>query len=394
MRGSIIKRSEDSYTIVLNLGKDSATGKRKQQWVSLKGNKRDAEKRLAELLHELDTGTFNKPGKQTLADYLEQWLRDTAYPNLTPRTYEGYEYNVRKYIIPTIGKVLLTELKPQHLQRLYSDKLSSSGGKGGLSSRTVQYIHNTLHKSLQDAVKTGILVRNPCDGVESPKVPRHEMQTMSEADIHIFLELARSTPYYALFYTLLFTGMRRSEILALRWSDVDLLLCQVSVNRTMHQLRSGTYKGQVIFKQPKTAKARRLIALSPSTAIVLREHREAQEKLRHSIDMMLSDDDLVFCQYDGKPYLPDSISHAWLRLARRSGLKGIRLHDARHSHASLMLKQGIHPKIVQERLGHASIETTLDTYSHVVPGLQQAAANRFDDIVLPKQKGTVIESIG
>ncbi len=161
----------------------------------------------------------------------------------------------------------------------------------------------------------------------------------------------------------------------------------------MHQLRYGTYKGQVIFKQPKTAKARRLIALSPSTAIVLREHREAQEKLRHSIDMMLSDDDLVFCQYDGKPYLPDSISHAWLRLARRSGLKGIRLHDARHSHASLMLKQGIHPKIVQERLGHASIETTLDTYSHVVPGLQQAAANRFDDIVLPKNKVAVKQEL-
>ena len=296
---------------------------------------------------------------------------------------------VRKHIKLTPGMILLTELKPQHLQHLYSEKLSS--GKG---QRTAQYIHNTLNKALSVAVKMGILARNPCDGVESPKVPRHEMQTMSESDIHIFLELARSGQYYHLFYVALFTGMRRSELLALRWCDIDLELCQISVNRTIHVLRYGTYKGQIVFKQPKTAKSRRLIALSPSTALVLREHKEVQAKLRQSLGLPFNDADLVFCQYNGEPLLPDTISHAWLKLARRTGLKGIRLHDARHSHASLMLKQGIHPKIVQERLGHVSIETTLDTYSHVVPGLQQAAANRFDDIVLLKQKDAIIKSIG
>jgi len=126
-----------------------------------------------------------------------------------------------------------------------------------------------------------------------------------------------------------------------------------------------------------------MVSLSPSTAIVLREHRELQEKMQQSLGLTLTDEDLVFCQIDGKPLLPDSITHAWMKLARRTGMKGIRLHDARHTHASLMLKQGIHPKIVQERLGHSSIQITLDTYSHVAPGLQQAAANRFDDIVLP-----------
>ena len=180
---------------------------------------------------------------------------------------------------------------------------------------------------------------------------------------------------------------------ALRWCNTDLLLSQLSVNRTMHQLRYGTYKGQLIFKQPKTAKARRLIALTPSNAIVLREHREAQEKLKYSLGMTLSDDDLVFARFDGKPYSPDVISHAFLKLARRCGLNGIHLHSARHSHASLMLKQGIHPKIVQERLGHASIETTLDTYSHVVPGLQQAAAVSFDNIVMPKKNEPVKQEL-
>ena len=132
-----------------------------------------------------------------------------------------------------------------------------------------------------------------------------------------------------------------------------------------------------------------MIALSPTTTIVLREHQEAQQKLRDSLELTFTNDDFVFCHYDGKPYLPDSITHSWYKLALRCGLQGIRLHDARHTHASLMLKQGVHPKIVQERLGHSSIQITLDTYSHVAPGLQEAAANKFDDIVMLEHKDTV-----
>lgn len=211
------------------------------------------------------------------------------------------------------------------------------------------------------------------------------MRAMSESDIHIFLEFAKSTPYHALFYTALFTGMRRSELLALRWSDIDLILCQLYGNRTLHQLRTG----EIIYRQPKTEKGRRQIALSPSTALVLKEHRETQEQLMQAQGITLNNDSLVFSQIDGKPLLPDSITHAWMKLARRSGLHGIRLHDARHTHASLMLKQGIHPKIVQERLGHSSIQITLDTYSHVTPGLQEAAATRFDEIILSSSKQEV-----
>ena len=377
MRGHIVKRYKDSYTIVLNLGVDPATGKRKQQWITVKGTKKEAEKRLAESLNQLDKGVFTKPGKTTLADYLKQWLKDCCWANLAPRTAEGYESIVHCHLIPSLGQIPLTQLKPEHLQHVYSEKLAV-----GLSHRTVRYIHVTLHKALQDAARLGIIVRNPADAVEPPKVQRHEMRTMNESDIHIFLEFAKSTPYYALFYLALFTGMRRSELLALRWSDVDLILYQLSVTRALHHLQDGS----LIFRQPKTVKGRRLISLSPSTTIVLREHREQQEKMRQTLGLTLIEDDLVFCQVDGKPLLPNTVSHAWTKLANRAGLKGIRLQDARHTHASLMLKQGVHPKIVQERLGHASIQITLDTYSHVAPGLQQAAANRFDDIVLPKNQ--------
>jgi integrase len=382
MRGHVVKRFKDSYSIVISLGRDPATGKYRQHFESVKGTKKDAEKRLSELLTQLDRGIYVKPGKSTLADYLASWLKDYCWPNLAPRSAEGYEYIVHTHLIPSLGKIPLTELKPQHLQHLYTEKLLNGRAdcKGGLSNRSVQYMHVTLHKALSNAVRMGMIARNVADAVERPKVPRREMQTMSESDIHIFLEYAKSTLYYALFYTALFTGMRRSELLGLRWQDTDLLLCQISVNRTLHQLSNG----EIVIRPCKTEKSRRLIALSPSTALVLSEHRESQSKLRQAIGETLSDDDLVFSHYNGKPLLPNSVSHAWEKLANRTGLKGIRFHDARHTHASLLLKQNVHPKIVQERLGHASVQITLDLYSHVAPGLQQAAANRFDDIVLLK----------
>lgn len=225
----------------------------------------------------------------------------------------------------------------------------------------------------------------PVNKVEVPKIHHREMLTMNERDIHVFLEYAKSTPYHPLFYTLLFTGLRRSEILALRWSDIDLLHRQLSVTRAIHKIHNG----EITYGKPKTGKSKRLVSLSPSTVIVLKEYQEAELKLRESLGLSpITEGDLVFCRCDGKTYLPDSITHIWHKLALRCGLKGIRLHDARHTHASLMLKQGIHPKIVQERLGHSSIQITLDTYSHVAPGLQQAAANRFDEIVIPNIKDT------
>ena len=389
MRGSIVKRKGcKTYSIVIPQ-KDEG-GKWRQRWLSTGARtKREAQVALTETLHLINTGAYVSPSKLTLAQFLEQWLQDCR-GNIAPNTAQTYAWFVDKHIKPTLGQIPLTALKPEHLQRLYTDKLASGrrDGTGGLGSRSVRYIHTTLHKALKSAVKMGMLARNPADSVDIPKVTRHEMRVMSESDIHIFLEYAKSTPYYALFHSALFTGMRRSELLALRWCDLDLLLCQASVSRTLHQLNNR----EIIIRQPKTAKGRRLVALTPSTVAVLREHRAEQEKLRQSLGMTLSDDDLVFSQIDGKPLLPDSVSHAWCNLARRTGLKGIRLHDARHTHASLMLKQGIHPKIVQERLGHATIAITLDTYSHIVPGLQEAAAAGFDKMVLSRRENEAVEN--
>ena len=190
MRGHIVKRYKNSYTLVLNLGMDPATGKRKQQWISVRGTKKEAEKRLAEHLHQLGNGTFIKPGKTTVAEYLRKWLKDYCSASLAPRTTEGYESIVRCHLIPSLGKIPLTQLKPEHIQSVYSKGLSA-----GLSHRTIRYIHATLHKSLQTAVKLGMLMRNPVDAVEPPKAQRREMGTMNESDIHIFLELSAFTYY-------------------------------------------------------------------------------------------------------------------------------------------------------------------------------------------------------
>jgi integrase len=274
----------------------------------------------------------------------------------------------------------LIALKPEHLQRFYAQKLSNGrcDGKAGLSARTVRDLHGILHAALATAVKHGLLVRNVADAVDPPHFSRPEMHVINEVELISVLEAARPTSYYALFHTLLFTGMRRSEALALRWSDADLIAAQISINRSMHHLATG----EIVFRQPKTAGSRRMVSLSPSTCIMLRQHHDNEEALKGT----LRDDDLIFAHLDGSPLLPSSVTHSWMKLVRRCGLTGIRLHDCRHTHASLMLKQGIHPKVVQERLGHASIRITLDTYSHVTPGLQQAAAESFDKLVNNRHK--------
>jgi integrase len=377
MRGCILKRSKHSYSLKVSMGKDASSGKYKYQWTTVKGTRKDAEKRLGEILHQIDTGSFIKPAKTTLGEYLERWLRDYVKLNLSPRGFERYESIVRKYLIPEMGNVTLTQLKPDHLQGHYTAKLER-----GLSAGSVRYHHAVMHKALQTALKWGLVNRNVADAVDPPRARHKEMQIWDEDESNRFLKSVKDSPYYALFHTALYTGMRRSELLGLRWHDIDFVFCQLSVKRSLHQLKDGSFA----FTPPKSASSRRTIALSPSSMLTLKEHREKQALEHAMLVIPFTDDALVFGHFEGGPLRPNTVTRAWKVLAARSGVKVIRLHDARHTHASLLLKQGIHPKIVQERLGHASIQITLDTYSHVVPGLQQAAAESFDKLLNGRSK--------
>jgi len=378
MKGHIYQRAKGSWTIVYDLPMDAATGKRRQKSQRVKGTKRDAERTLRQVLLSLEQGSYVKPNKISLGELLRQWLKDYASMNTTDRTQESYTSIVERHLIPALGRVSLIELQAQHIQSYYAKKLSDgrADGKGGLSARSVVYHHRILSNALDYAVKMGLVVRNVGKVVEPPRVARVTMQTLSPEEVGRFLDVARDTDYYVYFATLLYTGLRRGELLALRWRNLDLGNGRLSVVETAYRLGNGEYR----IKEPKTPQSRRSVILPPSLVELFRVYRFDQELLRIQLGIGLNADDFVFIRPDGSPINPNAATLAFRRIISRAGLKGIRIHDLRHTHASLMLKAGIHPKVVSERLGHANIGITLDLYSHVLPGLQEAAAEKFDRI--------------
>jgi integrase len=377
MKGHIRKRSKDSWTIVIDIGRDLASGKRCQKWHTVKGTKRDAQRALREILTSLDKGIYVEPTNITLGEWLGKWLNSYVSLHTTPRTQESYRYITTRHLLPELGTIPLNRLAPQHLQDYYAKALSQGrcDGRGGLSARSVLYHHRILSEALSHAMKIGLIARNVATVVDPPRPRRITMNTLSHADVSKFLEAAKDDPvFYVLFCTLLYTGLRRGELLALRWRNLDLDLSELHVLETAYKLSNGEY----VIKEPKTMHSRRRVSLPPSLALLLRQYRKDQERFFAAFGKQITDDDFVFSQCDGSPFNPNHATRTFGKVIRRAGLHHLRLHDLRHTHATLMLKAGIHPKIVSERLGHANINITLDTYSHVVPGLQEAAAERFD----------------
>ncbi len=376
MRGHIRKRG-DSWVVVIELPRDPKTGKRRQQWTSLKGTKKQAERELNASLVRLEQGIHIKPTKITVGEYLESWLQDYVATNTSPRTQHRYSQIVRVHLIPEFGAFPLVALQPHHIQTYYAKALKSGHQtrKGGLSPSTVHYHHRVLFEALKHAVKREILVRNVAEAVDAPRPIHKEMATLGTESVNHFLEAAKDSPYYVIFYTAIYTGLRRGELLGLRWCDVDLDFGTISIVQTLQHLHSGEY----VFKEPKSKKGRRQIALSPSLAVLLRDYKIQQGGLRVLADNPLTPTDLVFSHPNSKPYRPNSVTRAFKTLMKSIGVEAVRFHDLRHAHATLMLKQGVHPKIVSERLGHSTISMTLDIYSHVLPGLQEAAALRFEE---------------
>jgi len=373
MNGHIRKRGKGSWSIVIDLGKD-ASGKRRQKWATVRGLRADAERELRRLLTTIDQGTFVEPNRLTVADYLEQWLANYARSNVAAKTFERYADIVRSHLIPAFGSVLLLKLQPLTIQDYYTNALASGRKRGGgLSKQTVLHHHRVLREAMNRAVKWRLLVRNPVDAVEPPKPDHKDIRALTEQETAKLLECARSSKAYTMIFLAVTTGMRRGELLGLRWKDVDLAKASLSVRQSLDQTKAG-----LAFKQPKTAKGRRTIAL-PSLAVEgLRAHKTDQAKIRLMMGAGFSDQGLVFCNPDGSPYPPDSLTATFRSLCRRTGFTGVRLHDLRHTHATQLLRQGVHPKIVSERLGHATVSITLDIYSHVLPGMQEDAAIKVD----------------
>jgi len=275
----------------------------------------------------------------------------------------------------------LSQVQPQHIQQYYARALSDgrTDGKGALSSRSVLHIHRVLFQALNYAVRQGLLIRNPAQLVDPPRAKKSKMKTLIPQEVSMLLNVAQDTHYYPIIHTAVKTGLRQAELLGLRWRDLDLDLVSLSVTQVLYKRR-----GICQFKEPKSEHSRRRLGLSPSLALFLREYRTERETECLLLGKLLSEDDLVFGNVNGTPIDPGTLTHNFARIARRAGLPGTRFHDLRHTFASLMLLAGIHPKIVSEALGHSSVAFILDVYSHLVPGLQEAAGKRLDEVLEPR----------
>lgn len=368
--GHLEKRSEKSWAIVIECGKDPLTGKRKRLKKAFRGNKRDAEKELARLLMEIEQGFYIEPSKLTTSEYLKKWHEDYCKNKLASSTCENYWIILDKHLIPALGAIPLSKLKPLHIQDYYAKALSK-----GLSLRSVQYHHAILRKALQQAVKWKLIPYNPADGAESPRPQRKEQNVLPAEKVNEFLERISGDPFYPLIYTALWTGMRRGELLGLRWRDVDLKGKSINVVQSLRWVA-----GECRFEDVKTEKSRRNIPIPDALVTFLKKLRKEQAEIKLRQENY-QDYGLVFCRPDGAPWCPSTITHHFHDLAKNAGFPDLRFHDLRHTHATLLLKQGVHPKVVQERLGHASITTTMDIYSHVLPTLQKQAIEQLGTVI-------------
>jgi integrase len=354
---------------------------RRQEFHTGYASKKEAENELAKAITALSSGLYVLNSKQLLSEYLrDEWLA-TVRPTVRSTTYLSYLGHVERHIIPDLGAITLQQLSASHLNTFYARLLAGSGAgcKRPLSPGTVRRIHATLHRALHDAVRWSKIARSAAEGADPPRLGgAPEMKVWKATELKSFLSAEKGGPFYPLWLLLATTGARRGEALGLTWEDTDFDSGRVAIRRT--RVMVG-YETEV--SEPKTKKGRRLISLDPTTLAALRELRDHRETQRCAAGLTLLETDYVFADDDGRPYHPEFISKRFRRASKRAGLPPIRLHDLRHTFATVALSAGIHPKVVSERLGHANIGITLDCYSHCLPALSEEAAARVAALMVP-----------
>jgi integrase len=378
MRGSVRRRGS-TYTWYISVP-DPVTGERRQRSKGGFRTKRECQEALNEALARLREGTFVRSSPRSLGAFLiDEWLPAVRPPRVRPSTWASYRMAVERHIVPALGGVLLQGLTPAHLTAFHRALLDGGrrDGHGGLASKSVRNIHGVLHAALRDAVRWGYLPRNIASLADLPKGMAPEMRVWSPEQLRTFLDQVRGDPLHAAWMLFATTGMRRGEVAGLRWPDVDLEAGRVSPQRPRVVVNN-----EVVVSEPKTAKGRRSLALDPATIAALREHRTRQLEQRLAVGPRWQDSGLVFTWPEGRPIHPERFSRWFEQHARDAGLPKIRLHDVRHSYATAALAAGVPAKVVSERLGHATIAITMDTYSHVLPGLDAQAADTVARLIL------------
>ncbi len=375
-KGSIFKEVGQDGTVSWRVRVDMLdpkTGKRRQPQRTYK-TKREAQAGMAQWVVEIERGTAVVNSRMTVGEYITYWLDTSARHRVRATTLESYEQKVRLYIVPGLGSVSLQRLNAAQVQAFYSSLLQSDKGlrHTGLSTRTVRYVHAILHRALKEAVGLGLVSRNVTESVAPPKSTRPPIKTWDVPDVQRFLAAVEDDSYSPVWLIALYTGMRRGELLGLRWQDVDLAAGVVHVRQGVVSVKS-----QLQTSEPKTASGRRTIALDPLCVQALREHRQCQNERRLLVGPDWRDHDLVFANNVGSPIDPNNLYHRFVKLVKATGVQRIPFHGLRHTHATLLMQHGVHPKVASERLGHANISLTLQTYSHVLPQMQQEAAVIF-----------------
>jgi integrase len=376
MKGSIRERSPGHWAIILEQ-RDPATGKRKRKWHPFEGTKREAQIECSRLITGMNGGGYVEPSKVTVLQFLDRWLKHIK-PNVSPRTHERYEQIALKNIAPLLGAKVLSKLQPVDISEAYAKALESGrrDGNGGLSPRTVHHMHRVFYSALNQAERWKLIVRNPAALLEKrdrPKIERKSVATIDARTTATVMDAARERRLFIPLVLGALCGLRRGEITALRWKSVDLDNGQLAVIASTEQTDAGAIRE----KEAKSGRAR-TIAL-PSLAVEeLRRWRlaQAQELLR--LGIRADDSWHIVTQADGSPLQPRSLTHVMSDFLKEWGMT---LHKLRHSHASHMLAEKVHPKIVQERLGHSSIAITMDIYSHLMPNMQEGAAAAVDGVL-------------
>lgn len=379
MNGWITQR-RNTYFVVIDHGIDRLTGKRQRNWHKAGTTKRGAQQLLAELLDAHDTNTTLEPDHITVGTYLtSEWLPSISN-ELRYSTFDSYRRNVEIHVVPRLGDARLQALRPLDLTRYYSELLRSGrrDGRGGLSPKSVRNIHLMLHRAFEDAVDLLYLRTNPTTSAKPPRAAAADPDAIrywTGPELRSFLETNSDHRHWPVWYLAANTGMRRGELVGLRWRDVDLESRRISVRNA---IVSVGYKA--CRSDPKTRRGHRTIDIDHRTVGMLGEHRRAQDD-EGAAAGITGPSEFVFTKPDGRPFHPELVRQAFDRRVARTQVPRIRFHDLRHTHATLLLKAGVPPKIVSERLGHATVAFTMDIYAHVIPGMQAEAADMFRDLV-------------
>jgi len=378
--GSIVRRKDGRWMALMTSGRDPQTGK--LQRVALYGKTRqEVANKLNQALSDRSRGTFVAPHKLTVGEWLNTWLRDYKHPALRPVSYDSYEMFIRVHLKSALGRIPLKDLRPDQVQCFYNDKRDA-----GLSARTIRYLHTILHGALKQAMKNQLVMRNVSEATTLPGGRTRTMHPLTLEQVQQFLTAVKGDRLFAAFFLEMGTGVRRGELLGLRWQDVDLESGVLRVRQTLVRVRNhdaveGERKTKLIFQEPKTEQSRRTIPIPDDIVEALRRHKARQAEERLLMGEAYEDHGLVFCQANGQRIDPRNFTQYFERLLRQAGLPRIRFHDGRHTFATLMLELGEAPKTVQTMLGHTKISTTLDLYTHVSLDLEKKAAAKLNAVL-------------